>query len=582
MVDFARTFYQDRQVRPPTPFFSRPGIVLPVQTPPVAGFISVDDSFSDIDERPTRVGMGGGHGRGVLQRGKQSFPGVLDLSGQFYQKLFWNDRVHLIPTRNDIGSIITTVSSSYDLYNAGSKPVTITSILQNGLSGVTFTGGTLVTPFVLGGKETEEYDYDVSPLGDPNLDASVVYTVDSGVQTLTHSITGSRVVFLSLPPQKPILEGFQFLTDIIGPMQDGTEQRRSLRDRPRQWWNYRWRLDEDDRAYFENQLYDWGKRTFAVPLWTEEVELTSDVLVGATALPVTTTLDRDFFNGGFAALRTDRDTFEVVAIGPGQTPTSLPLTAGLQAAFDAGTSVFPVRSMVIRGAIRQNLFKAGVGDFDITWDQNENRTYDDLTQLTTTYKGLRVWEDDIEIVGTAYEQAFDLRNRRYDSGIARFAQENFDAPPQFGVGAIKTMDTHAEYIRGRKILLGFNGRQKTVWFPTQRDDFTIHTDQGIGVLIIANFANWTRHMEGQPTRQDIRIQYADGTIDYREITGAVDNGDGSETLTIDSTSSQTLTMANVFRISLMRRMRLGIDNIDFTHERFGIVRTNFTLVEVIQ
>lgn len=97
----------------------------------------------------------------------------------------------------------------------------------------------------------------------------------------------------------------------------------------------------------------------------------------------------------------------------------------------------------------------------------------------------------------------------------------------------------------KRFLATVRGRQRAFWLPTWRRDLAA-VSSGVGTLTIAGpddedgaFFSW------YPARKDIQIVQANGTITRVTVTAAIDNGDGTITLTIGATlSGSAITMVS--------------------------------------
>jgi hypothetical protein len=62
-------------------------------------------------------------------------------------------------------------------------------------------------------------------------------------------------------------------------------------------------------------------------------------------------------------------------------------------------------------------------------------------------------------------------------------------------------------------------------------------------------------------RRDVMIELTDGTLLFRRITGATENDDGTETITLDAQFGRSFTTAEVERVSFLNYRRLDQDEI---------------------
>jgi len=140
---------------------------------------------------------------------------------------------------------------------------------------------------------------------------------------------------------------------------------------------------------------------------------------------------------------------------------------------------------------------------------------------------------------------------------------------------------HADWVRALRLIASLGvewqwwklfmvtvkGRQKAFWLPTWRDDMTF-VSQAAGEIVIESddgsdfFAWWPEQ------RQHVQVVEADGTITYAEVTAAVDNGDGTITLTVDNDPAS----ANISMISWLELCRMESDSstVTFSGTTFSV------------
>lgn len=110
----------------------------------------------------------------------------------------------------------------------------------------------------------------------------------------------------------------------------------------------------------------------------------------------------------------------------------------------------------------------------------------------------------------------------------------------------------------KKFMTTVNGRQKSFWLPTWRNDLTFVSAPGGFNIVVSStdgsdlFAWWP----GQ--RQDIQIVQLDGTLTRARINTVVDNGDGTYTLTLDT----VLGIGQVLMISWLELCRFDSDDFE--------------------
>ena len=76
---------------------------------------------------------------------------------------------------------------------------------------------------------------------------------------------------------------------------------------------------------------------------------------------------------------------------------------------------------------------------------------------------------------------------------------------------------------------------------------------------------WTGYATRTPqatNRRDLRIQLASGAVLYRRINASVDNGNGTETLTLDASLGVAVTPDQVAQVSFMGLCRSDSDQFE--------------------
>jgi hypothetical protein len=160
-------------------------------------------------------------------------------------------------------------------------------------------------------------------------------------------------------------------------------------------------------------------------------------------------------------------------------------------------------------------------------------------------------------------------------------QENIGraTTPDWGRQVALEAKIGAEWQWLKRFLATVHGPQKTFWLPAWRCDL-VPVSSGVNTLTIENptedsggfttgapadFFTW------YATRQDIQIRQADGTITRATITNAVDNGDGTITLTIGT----TLSGSPIDMVSWLEACRFENNAIDvaFVNHLFSMTTT---------
>lgn len=122
--------------------------------------------------------------------------------------------------------------------------------------------------------------------------------------------------------------------------------------------------------------------------------------------------------------------------------------------------------------------------------------------------------------------------------------------------------SRAEVRTMRTFFEGRLGRAVPFWLQTWEEDFTLAASHPSGsatlTVLAAGYA--TLVFPQGPQRRHIGLQGPTGAFSYRRITNAVDNGNGTETLTLDTATDADLTTASL--VTFLRYSRFDSDAIE--------------------
>jgi hypothetical protein len=253
----------------------------------------------------------------------------------------WFDRIIVLPRQADLGAVLSPRVWNTEVWSTfRDRQVPLTGIAITGPGGLQVTGP---SSMIYSPGQSQLYSLRLETAGDPSIDTQATW-VFTGVAGTDLAVTGSRVAVFPFRPDwsEPFLETPGWLTEIL-PAYDATEQRRSLRQRPRYSLAYRVATtDPLETASLEALLYGWQARQFGVPMWPEATALLAAIMPGDTALSADTTDRPAFAPGGLVMVWSGHATwevFQVTAVLPG----SISLGSQVTKAWSAGARVVPIR-----------------------------------------------------------------------------------------------------------------------------------------------------------------------------------------------------------------------------------------------
>lgn len=479
---------------------------------------------------------------------------------QSYSDDFYH-RIHIIPSSLDLGNIISTQTTPVKLWNAFLTPQLLLDIagVDDGIE----LSGQAEPPLSFTALQEREWDVAITPDGPAVLDAELQWSFSNG-STAKLTITGNRITAFPwrIDWADGVKEKLTWATS-IAQSRTGAEQRRMARLAPRRNFATRLFLDKRERQFFDLAMFGWAARVWAIPVWFDIQQLTSNVISGAVVIPCDT-VQRDFRANGLAILLGETafqfETVEILSITPSQINLKRPLLQN----WSAGTRLYPVRTARLESApqlarLTDELQSTAV-DFAIV----EPCEWPAISP-STLYRGRPVYdatpEESQDLTSTLQNLLLRLDNGSAMPVVTDTANLAFLIKQHRWL-----LNGRAEQAALRSFFYFMAGRLKSVWMPTHADDLTLVvqvTESATTMDILA--IGYTRFGQLKSGRKDIRIQMRNGTVYYRRIIGAGEISADVERLQIDSSFGVLILPANVLRISWLMLMRGDSDSIEIEH-----------------
>jgi hypothetical protein len=482
-------------------------------------------------------------------------------------------RVHVLPSRIDVGNLLSTQIRDVEVWNAWFDAQGLSSIDAAGATGLTLNGPA-PTPTVFAPLESRRYELAINADGPPTLDAQFTFVFTADAPTL--SVIGRRIVGWPIPIDwsDGVLERLEWSTDLMTAW-SAKEQRVRLREHPRRSLEMTTIVGNNvERRLLENLMTAWQSRLYGVPIWPDAGLLEVDVPAGATVVPCDTAT-RDFEPGGLLALISDVD-YEMAEIDT-VSGDSVTMVLPLLSAWPAGSRVVPVRAA--RMTARQPLAyqSDAVATARIQWRLDGEWALDPAIEAGD-YQGYPVlssqtnWRDGQEAEWSRTVQEID-----FTTGPVLV-----DDPSGFSIQS----RTHAWLLGDRQETADFRawlaaraGRLVPFWLASGQEDLEVVAtiaDTASSLTIVAQgYADYVAAAVG---RRDVVIVAIDGQRFYRRITSAQPNGDGTETVVIDSPLGVTLTAAEIAMVSFLRFVRLAADAVEINHLSSEVAESSIALV----
>lgn len=506
-------------------------------------------------------------------------PAMTSVVGQQSNSFFHDfyNRIHVNPRIVALGNSFDSIQRDVSVWNAYLTSKNLSSIAETGTDGMLLSGVT-APPLTYAPLQEHVYTLTVTLLGPAAIDAT--YTFNFPGEPVSMSVVGSRVTVWPFAPnwQTPVNETLEWKTQVIRSF-DGSEQRRELRTKARRSFSYYMSLSGDSAARFDNFLWGWQNRSFAMPVWMDKRRVTSSVTVGATSISVSTT-DRSFAAGGLAILFKDEVTYEIVEV---QTVLANTLTLSRQTAqaWPVGTVIYPVviGQLPTSVAVMRHSDRAISATVDFDCDPVSTNPYIPVATATLTYGGVEViarqpnWKSGVDNTSEFAYETLDMGT----GAVLHYQTEQFPRISR----AYKWLLKSRESIRQMRELLGrTRGQLKSVYIPTWHQDLRVVVDIDEAAVSIVVADNDFHLMVGVNLARDrLMVRLVNGTVFYRKILGTSKVAEGTM-LTLDSAFGQDILKTSVRNVFMLMRNRLATDKIELQWHTDSVVVTNTPFITV--
>lgn len=310
------------------------------------------------------------------------------------------------------------------------------------------------------------------------------------------------------------------------------------------------------RAAFQRMLWQ-PAQTLRLPIWTDWTPLTTPANTSDTALDCDTTL-RDFEIGSYCTIASDPYnpfSFQFFKIA-----SRIDLQLGISSAVGAPVVdgfIAPARLACLPNEESQLESyvidrETGTLTFEILDTELSTRRVTPYTP-TSTYQpnvlkpAIEVFSLDSARFDILEQTPYAIRQRQlgtghltgndYYRGIDTATSSTI--PVRVLIVSRETLGEFYGWLEARQ------GQQNPVWIPSNENDLTfIRSVSGTVLRIEAGYAFYNLHYG----RRDIQITLTDGSVANRRIVAVVDNGDGTENVTLSSSTSSAIAKISWLRL----------------------------------
>ena len=475
----------------------------------------------------------------------------------------WFDRLHIIPRRVDAGNILTVQVRTLDIYNAYIYEAhDLEAFINNAGAGTGITDLPSL-PYTIPAQKSILLTLEITPDGSPTINTTLDFDTDEPY-LLSIPITGTRIVMFPYEPEAPLIERLMFLTDTLEAL-DGTEQRVSLREVPRQEFVMKFlREDGVERQRIDFLMFDWSSRVFGLPIWTEPAYVTSPMTNGGTSAQVNDTTLSDFRVNGLAIIFEDEDKFdalEIDSIGA----TTINFKTPYLNDYAVGTRIMPLRTAITSIPVKEKKWAVNLAEFEITMRVLDNDVDLSDTAGWPTFNG-KVLLNDPNAIETTLDGDIARQVTVFDGATGKFSQASTWNRARHGSAKTFITNTRAGLWKVRKLLHALRGKQVSFYLPTFTKDLTLAVAYASGnASIVVTNVGYARYAKQRTPKVNINIILKNGTTFERTITNSAEINAATEQLTLSSSIAQNIAVDDVARIEFYEKVRIDNEEITIEH-----------------
>lgn len=349
-------------------------------------------------------------------------------------------------------------------------------------------------------------------------------------------------------------EGIEFKTDVIRPF--STEQRIRLVDVPRRSFNHEYMFTPEE--YERARAIMRGRHPASMDLPDWALRNTASVASGASAITFDNTYPT-LTDGDRAVLLQDSGQYEEIFISGGDA-SGVTLSAPVEGTY-RNAILAPLISAFTMDGLEVDHSSVPMRPGQAEWMCFEGTDVSDDSAFGT-YRG----EPLLTLVprpgDSSFKEVISHAFEAVDSGLGvPFFDTTIETATQ-SLGMAWQVESRQAQWELRQLLYSLKGRQRALWLPDWNNGITLaaSASNGATALIVRDFGFAEGYESG-----DLFIHLKSGTVITRQITESVDNGNGTETLTISPGLPQAVAAADIATFSLLFHVRMSSDKAIWEH-----------------
>lgn len=199
----------------------------------------------------------------------------------------------------------------------------------------------------------------------------------------------------------------------------------------------------------------------------------------------------------------------------------------------------------------------------------------------TTYQSFDVLEEEIDARDGGPEDSQEQRIGIVRSPVG-FTTDGFSEDfPRLIRPYRWTCQTRAEVSALKAFLDARKGRAVPFWILTWERDFQLSTFPGLGLAWTIKWIGYTANLfPGSGARRHVYVWHPTQGTRYAHVLSAVDNGDGTETLTLEATTGLNIQNDSFFKVGFLRFVRLADDVNQLEWQARNYASMEFRVIEL--
>lgn len=347
---------------------------------------------------------------------------------------------------------------------------------------------------------------------------------------------------------------------------NGTEQRAMNREIPTRRLQFTGKAVSPGAAgWLDSLLYGAFAELMTAPYWPHGSTLTAPAVAGSAAVLLLSTTDRDFEVDGLLVLLNDVGVAEECTV-TAVSATSVTVET-LALSWPIASRVFPAKRGRYTGPSELSLNSPSANESAVDFLMELDEVPD--VAIATSADIFNVVPVDRVEVSHTYERLVDrFANETYSYVDFKHRSTPIGARPY-----VLWLESRASVTALVNWFHAHRGRLKPFWMPTFQQDFEVLAGLGTASLTVRarGYATWM----SDASRKHLAFCEPDGTITNIVVSGAFDNGDGTETVDLSGTAP-----AGASLVSFMLYGRLASDTLRIEWDNNEIAQCSFGFQEL--